>query len=131
MKLPNYITKGPSGNNRATYFVAWTDCIVPFAVKLVAYDVDLRHFLIGHDDTFWIGFGVEFALHGQACIGGRGADEINDDAIADQRLGTPIQADKRKQAVLDFVPLAGAGRQVVKLDLDAKFVSQLLQFAFP
>ncbi len=119
-------SKGPSGNNRATYFVAWTDCIVPFAVKLVAYDIDLRHFLIGYDDAFWIGFGVEFALHGKARIGGRGADEIDDDAIADQRRGTPVQADERKQAVLYLVPFAGARRQVVKLDIDAKFVSQLL-----
>ena len=33
--------------------------------------------------------------------------------------------------MLDLVPLAGAGRQVADHDVDAKFVGQLLQFAFP
>jgi len=33
--------------------------------------------------------------------------------------------------VLDFVPLAGAGRQVADHDVDAELVGQLLQFAFP
>jgi len=33
--------------------------------------------------------------------------------------------------VLDFVPLAGAGGQVADEDVEAEFVGQLLQFAFP
>src|SRR5689334_24040492 len=33
--------------------------------------------------------------------------------------------------MLDFVPLAGAGRQVADHDVEAEFVGQLLQFAFP
>ena len=33
--------------------------------------------------------------------------------------------------MFDFVPLAGAGRQVADHDVEAEFVSQLLQLAFP
>jgi hypothetical protein len=33
--------------------------------------------------------------------------------------------------VLDFVPLAGAGRQVADHNVEAEFVGQLLKFAFP
>jgi len=33
--------------------------------------------------------------------------------------------------VLDFIPLAGAGRQVADDDVKAEFVGQLLEFAFP
>ena len=33
--------------------------------------------------------------------------------------------------MLDFVPLAGAGRQVADHDVKAEFVGQLLQLAFP
>ena len=33
--------------------------------------------------------------------------------------------------MLDFVPLAGAGRQVADHDVDAEFVGQFLKFAFP
>ena len=33
--------------------------------------------------------------------------------------------------MLDFVPLAGAGRQVADHDVEAELVGQLLQFAFP
>jgi hypothetical protein len=33
--------------------------------------------------------------------------------------------------VLGFVPLAGAGRQVADHDVEAEFVGELLQFAFP
>src|SRR5437870_1200502 len=38
---------------------------------------------------------------------------------------------KEKKTVLDLVPLAGAGWQVVDHDVEAEFVSQLLRFAFP
>jgi len=33
--------------------------------------------------------------------------------------------------VLDFVPLAGAGRQAADHDVEAELVGQLLKFAFP
>jgi hypothetical protein len=75
--------------------------------------------------------GVELAAHGEAGFGGGGRDQLDDDAIADEWFGAPVLADEGKEAVLDFVPLAGAGRQVADHDVDAELVGQLLQFAFP
>jgi hypothetical protein len=49
--------------------------------------------------------------------------EINsNDPVADERLGAPVLADEREEPVFDFVPLAGAGRQVADHDIEAKFV---------
>src|SRR3984893_12944712 len=75
--------------------------------------------------------GVELAAHGEAGFGGGGRDQLDDDAIADEWFGAPVLADEGEEAVLDLVPLAGAGRQVVDHDVEAEFVGQLLQFAFP
>jgi hypothetical protein len=52
---------------------------------------------------------VEFAAHGEAGFGGGGRDQIDDHAIADEGLSTPVLADEGEEAVFDFVPLAGAG----------------------
>src|SRR6202140_4401653 len=57
--------------------------------------------------------------------------QLDDHPIADEWLGTPVLADEGEEAVLDFVPLAGAGRQVADHDVEAELVGQLLQFAFP
>src|SRR6516225_5740204 len=57
--------------------------------------------------------------------------EIDNHAITDEGLGAPILADEGKQPVLDFVPLAGAGRQVADRDVETELVGQLLQFVFP
>jgi hypothetical protein len=46
-------------------------------------------------------------------------------------LGAPILADEGEEPVLNFVPLAGAGRQVADDDVDAEFVGQFLKLAFP
>ena len=80
---------------------------------------------------FGIEVGVEFAADRQAGVGRGGADQIDDDAIADQRLGTPVHADEREQAMLDLVPFAGAGWQMMDSDLNAEFVGQSLQLALP
>ena len=54
-------------------------------------------------------------MHGQTGAGcGRG-DQLNDGLVADQRFGTPVLANEREQAVLNLVPLAGAGWEVTTL----------------
>jgi hypothetical protein len=40
------------------------------------------------------------------------ADQLHDYLMADQRLASPVLRDESEQSMLDFVPLAGAGRQV-------------------
>src|SRR5882724_4902255 len=63
--------------------------------------------------------------------GSGGRDQLDDDPIADEWLGAPVLADEGEEAVLDFVPLAGARRQVSDHDVEAELVGQLLQLAFP
>ncbi len=91
-------------------------------MEFVVQDVELRHLVVREDDAFLVGVGIEFAFHGEAGLGGGGANQIDDDLIADQRLGAPVHADEREQPVLDLVPFAGARRQVVYTGVDAKFV---------
>ena len=96
-------------------------------------DVDRSHVRIGDGDAFWIGVGVKFAVDLETGVGGGGADHVDDDASADQRLGAPPpDCDPGGEpAMLDFIPLAGAGRQVVDDNFDAKLIGETLQFAFP
>src|SRR6266404_9059152 len=111
--------------------IVWRDGVVPFAVELGAFDVDSGHVGIRYDNAAGVLAGVEFAAHSEAGFGGRRQDQLDYDAIADERPGAPVLADKGEEAVLDFVPLAGAGRQVANHDIEAELVGQLLQFTFP
>jgi hypothetical protein len=64
---------------------------------------------------------VEFAAHGEAGFGGGRRDQFDDDPVADERLGAPVLSDEREEPAFDFVPLAGAGRQVADHDIEAEF----------
>src|ERR1700730_15645074 len=111
--------------------IVWGDGVVPFAVELGTFEVDGGHVCVRYDNAARVLAGVEFTVHREAGFGDSGRDQLDDHAIADERLGAPVLADKGKEAVLDLVPLAGAGRQVADHDVEAEFVSQLLQLAFP
>src|SRR5438094_4095942 len=111
--------------------IVWRDCVVPVAMELGTFDVDGGHVCIGYDNAAGILASIEFAAHGEAGFGGAGRDQFDDDPVADERLGAPVLADEGEEPVFDFVPLAGAGRQVADHDIEAEFVGQLLQFAFP
>src|SRR6267378_3477582 len=111
--------------------MVWGDGVVPLAVELGTFEVDGGHVCIRYDNAAGVLAGVEFTAHREADFGGSGRDQLDDDPIADEWLGAPVLADEGEEPVLDFVPLAGAGRQVVDHDVEAEFVGQLLQFAFP
>src|SRR5207253_7713355 len=86
-------------------------------MEIVASDVDSRHFGVGDDDALWIEVVVDLAADGEARLCGGCGNQIDDDAIADERLGAPVLTDEGEQAVLDLVPLACARRQVVYDDV--------------
>src|SRR6202163_1897981 len=124
--------KGLSGNNRAICGISlWRDSVVPLAVEFGAFDIDCGHLGVRDDNAAGVLASVEFAAHGEAGFGGGGRDQFDDDPVADERLGAPVLADEGEEPVFDFVPLAGAGRQVADHNVEAEFVSQLLKFAFP
>ena len=91
-------------------------------MELGTFDVDGGHLGIGYDNALGVLAGVELATHGKAGFGGGGRDQLDDHAITDQWLGAPVLADEGEQAVLDFIPLAGAGRQVGDDDVKAELV---------
>src|SRR5438309_6519259 len=91
---------------------SWRDGVVPIALEGIALNVEGSHFGIGDFDTFWIEALVDVASDGEAGLGGSGADQLNDDVVADERLAAPVLGDVGKEAMLDAVPFAGAGRQM-------------------
>ena len=121
-----------SGNKRALWgIVIRRDSVVPLAVELGALDVDGGHLRVRDDNAAGVLASVEFAAHRETGFGGGGRDQFDDDPVADERLGAPVLADEGEKPVFDFVPLAGAGRQVADHNVEAEFVRQLLKFAFP
>ncbi len=94
-------TKGPSGINRSICAVAWADRVVPFTVELGTCDVDGIHLVVGQSDTLRIGIGIQFAVDLQTGVSRGSADQIDNDAVADQRLSPPVLTDEREQAMLD------------------------------
>src|SRR6266404_3645304 len=111
--------------------IVWGDGVVPFAVELGTFEGDGGYVCVRYDNAAGVLAGVEFTAHSEAGFGGSGRNQLDDQPIADERLGAPVLADEGEEAVFDFVPLAGAGRQVADRDIEAEFVGQLLEFAFP
>ena len=109
----------------------WFDRVVPLAVEFVTVNVECGHLVVIDFHAFGIGVGIDLALHFQTGVGGGGGDELHDGEIADERASAPILGYEREQAVLDLVPFARAGRQMMDGDLDAEFIGQRLQFALP
>ena len=59
-----------------------------------ALNVDVREELVGDFDALGIAIGIEFSTNGQAGTSRCGANQIDDDLMADQWAATPIHADK-------------------------------------
>ena len=95
-------------------------------MEVVAGEVDGIHFGVGHLDAGRIGVLIELATNLQTGLGRRCGDQLDDDLMADERFAAPVAGDEREQAMLDLVPLAGAGGQVTHRDGNAEFVGQLL-----
>jgi hypothetical protein len=100
-------------------------------MELGTFDVDGGHLGIRYDNATGVLAGVEFAAHSEAGLSGGCRDQLDNYPIADEWLGAPVQTDEGEEPVLDFVPLAGSRRQVADHDVEAEFVGQLLQLAFP
>src|ERR1700730_9325203 len=111
--------------------IVWRDGVVPLAVELSTFEVDGGHVCIRYDNPAGVLAGVEFTVHREAGFGGSGRDQLDDHPIADEWLGTPVLADEGEEAVLNLVPLAGAGRQVADRNVEVELVGQRLPFAFP
>ncbi len=100
-------------------------------MKGVAVEVQECHVFVRHLDAWPIGASVQFGVQVKSRFGCRSGDEVHDYRVVEQRLAAPILGDEGEQAVLDLVPLAGAGGQVANADRQPGFISQFLQLQFP
>src|SRR5262249_47307714 len=73
----------------------------------------------------------ERGAHRQSGLGSCTCDEVHDDLVRGKRAAAPVLGDETEQAVLDLVPLAGAGRKVTDVQGDVQFVGQSLQGFLP
>ena len=73
-------------------------------MKLVRFDVYLFHLLISHFDFERILLFIELRPHFKTGLGGGLPNEFHNNLMADKRPSTPVHADVRKKAVLDFIP---------------------------
>ena len=105
--------------------------IVPLAVEFLVRDVDSLHLLVSDLHAFRIEVAVDLAAYLEASFGCRGPYELDNHLVTDQRLAAPILGDEGEQPVLDLVPFAGSGRQVVHNYSQASLVGEPLEFAFP
>ena len=92
----------------------------------MALDLDSSEFGVGDFHTLWIFVFVQFGAHCDSGSRGSRGDQLNDGLEAAQGFSSPIEGDKGKQAMLDLVPLAGAGRQVGNRNRDMQLIGQQL-----
>lgn len=93
--------------------------------------MDRGHLFFGGFESGLIFRLVVLGLHFQARFGGGGGNERDDDFMVHEGFAPPILRDVAKQAVLDFVPLAGGRGKMAHADLESDFAAQFRKAPFP
>ena len=62
-------------------------------MEVRAGDIDGGEVVIGNDDAFWIEVVIEFAMDGKTGTRSGSCNQIDNDAMADQRFGALIELD--------------------------------------
>src|ERR1700752_1319570 len=97
----------------------------------MAGQVEAIDFRVLDFDPLWIFVFVQLCTHLEPGFRRGRRDQLDDGAIAAQRLASPIDRDEREKAMLYLVPLRGARRQVTDRDGQLELVRQLLKLNFP
>jgi hypothetical protein len=100
-------------------------------MKFMALKVESLHLGVADFDSGRVFFCVQRARHLQPFAVGRGGYQIDHHFVAAQWLAPPVLAYEREEAMLYFVPFAGARRQMTDLDGHSRFAGQLLEFHLP
>src|SRR5271167_2079430 len=107
------------------------DLIVPFAVKSLSPEFDLRHLRLWDPHTSGVVSAVDLGMDLQPFLSRGSGKEVDDHLQAGERLPSPVLTDEGEQAVFDLVPLARTGRKVTDRDGQPGLVRQPLQLQFP
>ena len=91
----------------------------------------LFELLVGHLDSGLIIIRIKHRLDLEPSARPGATDEVDDRLVVDQRFSLPAQTDKRKEPVLDLVPLAGTWRVVTDGDRYLDLIRQVLQVELP
>jgi hypothetical protein len=100
-------------------------------MKSIRLDSQTGYLRIRNFFPFWITSGITFTTYHQSSACASPRNQVDYDRKACQWLTPPILADKGKQTVLDFVPLAGPGRKMTYGNRQTDFIGQFLQLPFP
>src|SRR3954470_18595672 len=100
-------------------------------MESVALEVESCHLPLGHLDALWIGVGVEFTADGQAGPGRGTGDKVDHGEAAGERRRAPVLRDVAEQAMLDLLPLRGAGSIMAALENQPGLFGEPLQLNFP
>ena len=85
-------------------------------MERMAYEVNGGEFGVGDFPALGVFVFVQFSPYRKPRGGGRGRDQLHNGSKAAQGLAPPIDRDKGKEAMFNFIPLAGAGWQVAHRD---------------
>ena len=89
------------------------------------------HLGIGYLDAFLVIAHIEGAFDLEAGFGCRCSDGLDHGNTTCQWPSAPSLGNVTEQAMFDFVPLRRARRIVMNVDCKARFIGEVLKFAFP
>src|ERR1700694_716883 len=110
---------------------SWSNRVIPFAVEIAAGDVDGGKLIIGDGDAFRIGGLIKTTAYGEAGIGARCGDKLDDDLVGEQGLASPVPGYEGEEPVLDPVPLGRARGQMTNDQSEAGLIGEPLEFGLP
>src|SRR5262249_7202659 len=105
--------------------------VVPLAVKVVPLDNDFLKLSLTDLFRLVLLRLVEPGVHFESGVGGRCANQADDDFESLQGHSLPGTGNMQEQTVFDLVPLAGSRRVVTQFDFQSRFVGKLLEGPAP
>src|SRR5215204_569244 len=105
--------------------------VVPITMKGRACDDHIREVGVRHFDADGIGTGIQLCPDREPGGGPHTPNELDHGFAIDERTPTPVLGDVTEEAVLDLVPLGGAGWKMRDADREARPRSEALQLDFP
>ena len=85
-------------------------------MEAVRLEIERSQLCIGDFDAGRVRASVQFGANLQACSCRCVGDQIDNDFMTHQRPTTPVLGDVTEHPMLDFVPFAGARREVAHMD---------------